>query len=161
MKSTGQSGEAQAKRPQQIIRFAETTVDGMMPVERAIRKVRGVSFMLGNAIVRQSGLRGRRLVDLSDAEIKRLEEMIQSPGQAGIPSWLTNRRRDPAGGDDHHLSASRLELITKTDINEMKKLRSYRGLRHAYGLPVRGQRTRGSFRKGKTVGVSKKKVVKK
>ena len=38
----------------------------------------------------------------------------------------------------------------------MKKIKSYKGMRHAYGLPVRGQRTRGNFRKGVTVGVMKK-----
>ena len=31
-------------------------------------------------------------------------------------------------------------------------------MRHAFGLPVRGQRTRGHFRKGKSVGVQKKKI---
>jgi ribosomal protein S13 len=29
-------------------------------------------------------------------------------------------------------------------------------MRHAFGLPVRGQRTRGNFRKGVAVGVMKK-----
>lgn len=38
-------------------------------------------------------------------------------------------------------------------------MRAYRGVRHQHGLPVRGQRTRGSFRKNKTVGVQKKKAM--
>jgi small subunit ribosomal protein S13 len=44
------------------------------------------------------------------------------------------------------------------DINELKRIKCYRGIRHAAKLPVRGQRTRGSFRTGKTVGVSRKKA---
>ena len=28
------------------------------------------------------------------------------------------------------------------DINKLKSIKTYRGLRHAYGLPVRGQRTK-------------------
>ena len=39
----------------------------------------------------------------------------------------------------------------------MKKIHSYKGIRHESGLPVRGQRTRSSFRTGGIVGVSKKK----
>ncbi|MEK6867257.1 MAG: 30S ribosomal protein S13, partial [Nanoarchaeota archaeon] len=39
----------------------------------------------------------------------------------------------------------------------LKKIKAYRGMRHAAGLPTRGQRTRSNFRKnkGKTVGVMK------
>ena len=45
------------------------------------------------------------------------------------------------------------------DIDKLKKIRCYRGVRHMQGLPVRGQRTRSSFRKsGKTVGVSREKA---
>jgi ribosomal protein S13 len=36
-------------------------------------------------------------------------------------------------------------------------LRSHRGLRHHWGLRVRGQHTKTTGRKGRTVGVSKKK----
>lgn len=156
----GKPPQKPEKRSQQIIRFAETTLDGSMPVERAIRQVRGISFMFGNAIVRQSGFQGRALTDLSEAELKKLEDLIYHPEKAGVPAWLYNRRADPATGAPRHLAVSQLDLTTKTDINEMKKLRSYRGMRHALGLPVRGQRTRSSFRSGKTVGVSKGKVKK-
>lgn len=48
------------------------------------------------------------------------------------------------------------------DIRRLKKIRSYRGLRHATGQPTRGQRTKSHFRahgKKKAVGVQKKKSV--
>jgi hypothetical protein len=38
-------------------------------------------------------------------------------------------------------------------------MRAYKGVRHELGQPVRGQRTRSSFRTQKTVGVARKKVV--
>ena len=41
----------------------------------------------------------------------------------------------------------------------MKKIKSYRGVRHSQRQPVRGQRTRSHFRKGKSMGVSKAKKV--
>ncbi len=40
----------------------------------------------------------------------------------------------------------------------MRKIRCYKGIRHETGQPVRGQRTRSSFRTQKTVGVVKKKA---
>ena len=44
----------------------------------------------------------------------------------------------------------------------MKKIKSYRDIRHALGLPVRGQRTKSNFRKnkGKVLGVRRKEGVK-
>lgn len=37
-------------------------------------------------------------------------------------------------------------------------MKSYQGIRHMYGLPVRGQRTKTMGRKGLTVGVVKTKM---
>jgi small subunit ribosomal protein S13 len=43
----------------------------------------------------------------------------------------------------------------------MKKIRSYKGVRHMLGQPVRGQKTKSNFRKNKgsaSLGVQRKKV---
>ncbi|RJP46070.1 MAG: 30S ribosomal protein S13 [Armatimonadetes bacterium] len=49
------------------------------------------------------------------------------------------------------------------NIRRLEEINSYRGLRHRYGLPVRGQRTRSNARtrrgKRKTVGTVRKDVV--
>ena len=143
----------------QIIRFAETNLDGRLPVSTVIRSVRGVGFIFGNAVSHVSGLGEKKMGDLSDEELKHLENIIMNPAKYNIPSWMFNRKKDPLSGEARHLSVSQLELATRMDINEMKKLRTYKGVRHGLGLPVRGQRTRSSFRKsGKVVGVSKKKA---
>ena len=140
-----------------IIRVVETNLDGGIEVGSAIRKIRGVGDMFSNAVSIISGFGNKKLQELSSEELKHLEDIIKDPGKFGIPIWMHNRRFDPSSGTFRHISASTLELTTKTDINEMKKLKNYKGVRHGLGLPLRGQRTRGSFRKGKTVGVSKKK----
>ncbi len=58
-----------------------------------------------------------------------------------------------------------LRRIIAQNIKRLKSIKSYRGLRHEKGLPVRGQRTKTNARtrKGKkvTVGSGKKKAVKK
>ncbi len=143
-------------RVQEIIRLVETNLDGGKSVRVAIRDIRGVSFMFSNAVDKVTGFGSKRLGELSEQELQKLEDVITNPDRSGIPPWLYNRKRDPRTGKSAHLTVSKLDLTQKMDINEMKKLKSYRGVRHIRGLPVRGQRT-GSGSGGKTVGVSKKK----
>ena len=141
-----------------IIRVAETNLDGAKKVKIAIRGVRGVGMMMSNAVSHATGFGDKLLEELTEDELKKLTDIIQKPEQFGVPTWMLNRRHDPIRGTDRHLVASTLQFTQKMDINEMKKIKTYRGIRHSQNLPVRGQRTRGSFRKGKAVGVSRQKA---
>ncbi len=142
----------------QIVRVGGRDLDGSMKVSRAISCIRGVSYSMANAVSDVSGLGAKNVSDLSEEEIKKIEEIIGNPGKYGIPSWMFNRRADPEDGKDKHIFSAGLELTHKMDINELKKRKCYRGIRHISGLPVRGQRTRSSFRKSATVGVSRSKA---
>ncbi len=141
---------------EQIIRFVETNLDGRKQVGVAIRSIKGISFMLSNAVANVSGFREKRLGELTEKEMDKLEDIILHPEKYNIPVWLYNRKREPATNINKHLTASSLEFAQRSDINEMKKIKSYKGVRHMFGLPVRGQRTRSSFRTGGTVGVKRK-----
>ena len=57
----------------------------------------------------------------------------------------------------------RNKMSQENDVKREQKTKSYRGLRHAIGLPVRGQRTKSNFRrnKGKAVGGKKKTAMRK
>lgn len=126
-------------------------------MEAAIGQIRGIGPQFSHAISEVSGFGGKNLQDLSPDEMTKLVDIIQHPEKFSIPSWMFNRRRDPLKGIDRHLTASSLDLTKKMDIDSMKRLKIYKGVRHSLGLPVRGQRTRSSFRKGKTVGVKREK----
>ena len=54
-----------------------------------------------------------------------------------------------------HRFGSDLDFMIKNDIDRERNVFSWRGIRHGLGLKVRGQRTRTSGRKGRTVGVKK------
>ena len=138
-----------------IIRMGGRDIDGSMPVSRALCEISGVSFMMANAISKVSGLGDKPVADLTEEEKKRIEGITANPGAHGVPSWVFNRRGDPEEGTDRHMVSANLDLRRKMDINELKKRKCYRGVRHIAGLPVRGQRTRSSFRKSSTVGVSR------
>lgn len=55
------------------------------------------------------------------------------------------------------LTSANLDSKLREDLERMKKIRAHRGLRHYWGLRVRGQHTKTTGRRGRTVGVSKKK----
>lgn len=145
-------------RIRNIIRMGETDLDGSKTIERAITNVKGVSFSYAHAVLDVFGIRGKKVADLSEQELSRLEDIIINPLKHGIPVWMVNRRNDPDTGLNEHLIASKMDLTQKADINREKRLKSYRGIRHILGQPVRGQRTRSSFRGGKVVGVKRVKA---
>ena len=143
---------------EQIVRVLETSIDGNLPVRLGLRFIKGISFMYANAISHICPFADKKIADLSETELGELEEMINNPTKFNLPLWIANRRKDPETGQTSHLIVSQLDLVKNTDINKMKKMKSYKGIRHSYGLPVRGQRTKSSGRKrGSTVGVTKKK----
>jgi len=144
---------------QHIIRIAGTDLDGTQPVAHALANINGVGMRLATTIIKKAGINSEtRLGFLSDAEVKKIEDILEKPTKYGIPEWLLNRRKDTETGTDLHLIGSDLVLQTKTDIDKMKNIRSWRGFRHSYGLKVRGQRTKTTGRKGKAMGVKKKLV---
>ena len=144
---------------QHIIRFAGTDIDGTQPVTYALTSIKGVGIKLANAIIEKTGIKPEaRMGFLSSSDVEKIEDVLKNPAKHGIPLWLLNRRKDRETGNDLHLLGSDLLLQTKNDIDQMKKIRSWKGFRHSYGLKVRGQRTRTTGRKGKAIGVRKKQV---
>jgi len=67
-----------------------------------------------------------------------------------------NHPTDHVTGETHHFFGPDLETARRDDINQMKMIRSYRGVRHERGQKVRGQRTRSNGRTGMAAGVIKK-----
>lgn len=147
-----------SKEFRHILRISGTDVDGTVKVPYALTKIKGVSLNLANAIIKKTNVNPeKRAGVLTEPEVKRIEQIIKEPTKFGVPSWLLNRRKDLETGKDLHLIGADLVLKTKMDIKRMKEMNSWRGYRHAYGLKVRGQRTRSTGRKGKAVGVKVKK----
>jgi small subunit ribosomal protein S13 len=143
-----------------IVRIANTDLDGKKQVLMGLQKIKGVSFMLANAICNLTKLqKTKRVGDLSDQEIEILENQVKSKKPTGIPTWMLNRRNDYETGEDIHLIGADLTFSHESDLRRLKKIKSYRGIRHMLGQPVRGQRTRSNFRKNKGKVTSVKRSV--
>jgi len=146
-----------SKEFKHILRIADTGLDGTKKVGYAIADIKGMGISLANAIVRKAGIDPEtRLGFISEAEVEKVEDIVKNPRKYGVPEWFLNHPKDRETGKDLHLIGSDLALQIKSDIDRMKNIRSWRGFRHAYGLRVRGQRTRTTGRTGKAVGVGKK-----
>ncbi len=138
-----------------IVRLLGSDVNGDLAVERALRQIKGMGFMFSRNICTVAGIqRTKKIGTLQPDEIKILEETIKNPR---LPSWLLNRRKDTETGTDMHVTAVGADLKKIDDINLLKRIKAYRGIRHGAGLPVRGQRSRHHRRKGsRAIGVTKK-----
>jgi len=143
-----------------ILRIAGTDVLGTLKTIYGLAEIKGISLSLSNAILKKAGVNpDLRAGLLTDTEIQKIEEIIEDPAKFNIPNWLLNRRKDAETGKDTHLISASLVLRTKMDIDGAKEIRSWRGYRHAYGLKVRGQRTKTTGRAGKALGVKKKAIM--
>lgn len=142
-----------------IVRLLETDIDGDLPLVHGLSAVKGVGYNFALSVCRVLGLDPMMKTGyLTDDEVKAIEAVVKKPWEYKIPFWMYNRRKDYATGEDMHLYGAQLIFYAKEDIEREKRIKSYRGIRHALGLKVRGQRTRTTGRIGVTVGVRKKKT---
>jgi len=140
-----------------IVRLHGSNLDGTKMLPYALCELKGVGIRVARTMIKRLNLDPNvRLGELSDSDVRRIEVILDNPASRGIPKWMLNRRKDPQTGKDIHLLASDLDLAQKEDIDLMREIRSWKGERHARGLKVRGQRTKTTARKGRSVGVSRK-----
>lgn len=147
-----------------LVRIANKDLNGKKPIGFVLSNVKGVGISLAHAACRIAGVPvTKKAGELSDGDVKRLNEIFENPAKAGVPEWMLNRQKDRETGQSKHLLGGDLQFQLENDVKLMRKIKSYKGVRHSAGLPVRGQRTRSNFRKnkGKVLGVKRVKVSKK
>jgi small subunit ribosomal protein S13 len=147
---------AEEQKTRQIIRILNTDLPGSVGIKNGLSKIKGIGANLSHTICVKMGLDPLKKVNsFSNDELKALE--IKLKEMEGIDNWMLNRQKDFDSGENKHLLTTNLNLTFQFDKKRLQKIKSYRGLRLAAGLPVRGQRTKAHFRKGgKAVGVKRK-----
>jgi len=138
-----------------LVRILTYDLPGSRGIYPGLTLIKGVSWTIAKSICTKLNIPlNKKVGDISPEEIKKIEEFIKQPD---IADFLKNRRYDPETGESKHLQGSDLDLRKDFDIKRLRQIKSYKGVRHAAKLPVRGQRTRSNFRaKGKAVGVKRK-----
>ncbi|MEM0333166.1 MAG: 30S ribosomal protein S13 [Candidatus Aenigmatarchaeota archaeon] len=151
--------EEKSKKIEGIVRIFNTDLIANKNLLYGLTGIKGVSYTFSKAILTALGLDAKRKIgSLSQEEIEKIEDCLKNPEKYGIPSFVYNRRKDPELGIDRHLVGPDVKIAESFDIKREIELKTYKGFRHMYGLPVRGQKTRSHFRKGRTVGVLRGKM---
>jgi len=139
-----------------MVRIVGNDIPGERKMIVGLTQVRGVGYMFANTILNFLKINpNQRIGYLSPEQIKSIENVIKNPLTSNFPSWFLNRRKDVETGEDKHLITSDIAFTVRNDIEREKTVGSWRGIRHMFGLKVRGQRTRCTGRKGGAVGVAK------
>lgn len=110
-------------------------------IEYALTLLYGIGWTNVAGILKQANIdKQKRVSQLSEDDLKKLTMVI----------------------DNNIKVEGELKEEISENIKRLKDIGSYRGMRHARGLPVRGQRTKSNARtkkgKRKTVGALKKEV---
>merc|ERR1712230_57675 len=123
---------------QHILRVLNTNVDGRHKIPFALTSIKGVGRRFAFMVCKKAEVDlNKRAGELTNEEIDKIVAVIQNPLQF-MPSWFVNTKM-------------------RESLERLWKVRAHRGLRHGWGLRVRGQKTCTTGRHGKTVGVARKK----
>jgi small subunit ribosomal protein S13 len=139
-----------------IVRVSNTDLDGTRAVALALTGVRGVGARLAQVACQLANVPAtERIGNLPEPVVETIETAL-STLPSKVPAWMINHPHEPMLGESIHYIGPDLDSRRRDDVNQMKMIRSYRGVRHERGQKVRGQRTRSNGRTGMAAGVLKK-----
>eukprot|EP00873_Tetraselmis_striata_P046667 jgi/Tetstr1/466931/TSEL_011385.t1 len=143
---------------QHILRVLNTNVDGKQKVMFALTAIRGIGRRFSNICCKKAEVDiHKRAGELTAAELESIMVIVSNPRTFKIPDWFLNRQKDHKDGRYAQVTSSGLDTKMRDDLERLKKIRAHKGLRHYWGLRVKGQHTKTTGRRGRTVGVTKKK----
>nr|WP_320161980.1 30S ribosomal protein S13 [uncultured Methanoregula sp.] len=147
---------AQEEDIKYFVRVGTTDLDGTKSVRVALTGITGVGRHTSTVISRMANVDEYVLLGRLDEEsVNRLRVAVEQY-ITKIPMWMANRPKDVYTGETKHLFGGDVALARDEDVNLMRKIRCYKGIRHETGQKVRGQRTKSTGRTGTTVGVKRK-----
>ncbi|MFB6243321.1 MAG: 30S ribosomal protein S13 [Halobaculum sp.] len=139
---------------QYFVRVGQTDLDGTKTVERSLTEMKGIGQRAARIVAETAGVdRTATFGRLDDDDIDAVVDVVQN-FENHAPDWMANRQKEFYTGDTTHEVGSDLEEARRHDINRMKMIDSYRGVRHKRGQKVRGQRTKSTGRTEGTIGVN-------
>merc|ERR1711881_93139 len=143
---------------QHILRVMNTNIDGKRNIMFAMTAIKGIGRRYANIVLKKADIAlDKRAGELSEEDVEKIITIMSNPRQYKIPDWFLNRQKDIKDGKTSQMVSNLLDNKLREDLERLKKIRAHRGLRHYWGVRVRGQHTKTTGRRGRTVGVSKKK----
>ena len=137
-----------------FVRIGQTDLDGTKSVERSLSEMKGIGKRTARIIAAQADIdRTATFGRLEDEEIERVVDAVEGYADT-VPEWMVNHQDHYFTGESTHEVGNDLEMTRRRDINRMKMVDSYKGVRHKRGQKVRGQRTKSTGRTEGTIGVN-------
>jgi small subunit ribosomal protein S18e len=131
-----------------ILRVHNTNLNGNATVPFAFTAIKGVGRRYSILCVKKAGVDiTRRAGELSREQVDKIVHVMSEPQKHGVPGWFLNRQKDRVDGTTSHLISNDIGARLRQDLERLKKIRHHRGLRHYWGLRVRGQHTCSTGRK--------------
>merc|ERR1711912_119225 len=142
---------------QHILRIQNTNIDGNIKIGYALTSIQGMGRRFTDLVLKKAEIdNSKRAGQINAEELERIQTTMTNPKNFKIPTWFLNRQRDIKDGKDSQLTSNNLDNKLREDLDRMKKIRLHRGLRHNWGLRVKGQKTKTTGRHGRTVAVDKR-----
>ena len=139
-----------------ILRLHNTNIDGKVKIPFALTSIKGIGRRFAFVVCKMADVDcNKRAGELNEDEQQRILAVIQNPLQFKIPTWFLNRQKDHKDGKWKHMVSNTIDQTLREDIERMKKIRLHRGIRHYWGLKVRGQHTCTCGRRGRVVAGKK------
>ncbi len=139
---------------QYIVRIANKDIKGERKIQLALADIKGIGIRQAKILVNKFQIdQNKRVGELSEEEVLKIREYVENKEYSDMPVWLLNHRNDVTTGKNFNLLSNDLALQINDDITLMKKMRSFRGIKHERGHKVRGQKTRSNGRRGLSMGV--------
>ncbi|TFJ81308.1 hypothetical protein NSK_007269 [Nannochloropsis salina CCMP1776] len=143
---------------QHILRILNTNVDGTRSVQYALTSIKGVGRRFANVVCKKAEIDlNQRAGELTQEKLEEVIAIVSNPKAFKIPDWFLNRQRDWKTNKPSQATSNVVDTKLREDLERLKKIRSHRGIRHYWGVRVRGQHTKTTGRRGKTVGPAGKK----
>ena len=132
---------------QHILRVLNTNIDGNTKILYAITKIPGVGRRFSHVVLKKAEIDShKRAGELTKEEVERMVAVIANPTQFKVPNWMLNNQKDFVSGKDEHLVSTGMHTKLRNNLERLKKARVHRGLRHYWGIRVRGQHTKTTGR---------------
>lgn len=108
----------------------------------ALTAIPGVGRRISDLILKKAEVdQYKRAGEMTEEEIGKVVAILQDPKKFNVPDWMLNRRVDRVDGSTSHVISNQIAIKMRDDLEALKKSRAHRGLRHFWGLKVRGQHT--------------------
>ncbi len=108
----------------------------------ALTTIVGIGRRLSYLLCKKAGINPNlRAGQVTPEQYEKVVAILADPLHYKIPTWFLNRRNDFVTGKTYQIYSNQIATTLRDDIERMKKARIHRGIRHYWGLKVRGQRT--------------------